>query len=213
MLNVRDMLKTLTDHYTKRPQSNIGKLLSILSGQLNDLDQTLETMLLWRDIDLARGATLDNIGQNVVQPRGAATDEVYRVLIKSKIARNFSTGDINTVIQVLAIAVSADYSEIEIKEKFTHPIAPEPAAISLIRLPLSRLSASEIDIRQFARILQKTVPAGVLVDAVELQGTFAFASGEVPEMDAEIGFADVDQTSGGLLGTVFTPAKNIDLPI
>jgi hypothetical protein len=142
-----------------------------------------------------------------------ASDEAYRVLIKSKIARNLSRGDINTLIRVIAISVNADYSEIEIHEKYADPLHPEPAAIALLRLPFSRLSEAEIDVRQFTRILQKTIPAGVNVDAVELQGTFSFASGDEAEIDLAAGFADMDQTSGGTLGAVFTPAENIDLPI
>jgi hypothetical protein len=213
MINVLDMLRRLTDNYDKDPQSHIGKLMSILNVQLNDLLQTLETMELWRDIDLAQGPTLDGIGQNVAQPRGAASDSVYRVLIKSKIARNLSGGDINTVIRVIALAVNAEHSEIEIHEKFMDPFDPEPAAISLLRLPLSRLSESEIDLRQFARIIQKTVAAGVRVDAVELQGTFSFSSGSGVEMDPAAGFADIDQLTGGTLGAVFVPAEEVELPI
>jgi hypothetical protein len=213
MLNVLDMLRRLTDNYDKDPQSNIGKLMSILNIQLNDLLQTLDTMEKWRDIDLAQGSTLDGIGQNVAQPRGAASDQVYRILIKSKIARNLSRGDINTVIRVIALAVNAQHSEIEIHEKFTDPLEPEPAAISLLRLPLSRISDSEIDLRQFARIIQKTVAAGVRVDAVELQGTFSFSSVSDVELDSAAGFADIDQLTGGTLGAVFTPALETDLPI
>jgi hypothetical protein len=213
MLNVLDMLRRLTDNYDKDPQSNIGKLMSILNVQLNDLLQTLDTMEKWRDIDLAQGSTLDGIGQNVAQPRGAASDQVYRILIKSKIARNLSRGDINTVIRVIALAVNAQHSEIEIHEKFTDPLEPEPAAISLLRLPLSRISDSEIDLRQFARIIQKTVAAGVRVDAVELQGTFSFSSVSDVELDPAAGFADIDQLTGGTLGAVFTPAVETDLPI
>ncbi|MEK3725284.1 hypothetical protein [Paenibacillus sp. FSL H8-0034] len=213
MLNVRDMLRLLTDNYNKSPQSNIGKLLSIINDQLNDLLQTLDTMEKWRDIDLAEGTTLDGIGQNVAQPRGAASDQVYRILIKTKIARNLSRGDINTVIRVIALAVKAEYSEIEIQEKYTESLEPEPAAISLLRLPLSRISDSEIDLRQFARIIQRTVAAGVRVDAVELQGTFSLASGEELETDTAVGFADIDQTTGGTLGAVFTPSVETELPI
>lgn len=213
MLNVRDMLRLLTDNYNKSPQSNIGKLLSIINDQLNDLLQTLDTMEQWRDIDLAEGTTLDGIGQNVAQPRGAASDQVYRILIKTKIARNLSRGDINTVIRVIALAVKAEYSEIEIQEKYTETLEPEPAAISLLRLPLSRISDSEIDLRQFARIIQRTVAAGVRVDAVELQGTFSLASGDELELDLGVGFADIDQTTGGTLGAVFTPSVETELPI
>jgi hypothetical protein len=213
MINLRDMLQKLTDNYDKSPQSNIGRLLFIINEQINDLLQTLDTMELWRDIDQAQGTTLDLIGQNVAQPRGAASDPVYRILLKSKIARNLSNGDINSVIRVIALAVNASYSEIEIQERFSDPLDPEPAGISLMRLPLSRLNDSEIDLRQFARIIQKTVPAGVSVDAVELQGTFSLASGSDLEVDTAVGFADVEQTTGGMLGAVFIPAVETELPI
>lgn len=209
---IDNMIKRLTDVFRKDPSSNIGKLIGIFSDEMQRLDGTLQRMDAWRDIDQAAGTTLDLIGANVVQPRGAATDEIYRVLIKSKIARNLSKGDINTVIRVIATAVNAPYSEIEIHEKFNDPVDPEPAALSLMRLPLERVNASGISLNQFARIIQRTVAAGVRVEAVELAGTFAFGEiGDAP--DPESGFADLAQTTGGRLGAVIQPGTDTDLPI
>ncbi|CAH1190282.1 hypothetical protein PAECIP111893_00256 [Paenibacillus plantiphilus] len=209
---IDNMIKRLMDVFAKRPDSNVSKLLAIIRDEMAKVDETQQRMTLWKDIDQAEGTTLDQIGRNVVQPRGAATDEVYRILIKSKIARNLSKGDINTVIRVIAVAVSAPLNEIEIREKFNDPIDPEPATLSLMRLPLDRVNASGISLQQFARIIQRTVAAGVRVDAVELAGTFAFgAIGD--ESDPDSGFADILQNTGGRLGAVLQPGEDTDLPI
>jgi hypothetical protein len=212
MITVQDMLRRLTDVFRKDPDSNIGKLMSIMAEQLQKLEQTVQRVEEWRDIEMAQGTTLDRIGENVAQHRGAATDEIYRILIKSKIARNLSKGDINTIISVLSTALNTDPSEIKIEELYSDPVAPEPAAISLIQLPIERINAVGMDPVQFAQIVQRTVAAGVRVGVIELTGTFEFGSvGDPPDPTA--GFADVDQTTGGTIGAVYSPGLVPDLPI
>lgn len=212
MITVKSIISRLSDVFNKSPTSNLGKLMGIMADQLSVLEATQERIREWRDIDQAAGTTLDRIGENVVQPRGVSTDEIYRILIKSKIARNLSRGDINTIIRVLAEALSADYSEIRISELYNDPSSPEPAAISLIELPIARLNAVGMDPVQFARIVQRTVAAGVRVGAIELTGTFEFGSAP-GQMDNNAGFADVEQTIGGYLGAAYAPAGDTDLPI
>ena len=212
MITVQDMLRRLTDVFRKDPDSNIGKLMAIFAEQLQKLEQTVQRVEEWRDIDKAEGTTLDRIGENVGQPRGVATDEIYRILIKSKIARNLSKGDINTIITVLSTALNTDPSEIRIVELYNNPIAPEPAAISIIQLPLKRINEVGMDPAQFARIVQRTVAAGVRVGVIELTGTFEYgAIGDPP--DPERGFADINQTFGGTLGAAYSPGNVPDLPI
>ena len=212
MITVQDMLRRLTDVFRKDPDSNIGKLMAIFAEQLQKLEQTVQRVEEWRDIDKAEGTTLDRIGENVGQPRGVATDEIYRILIKSKIARNLSKGDINTIITVLATALNTDPSEIRIVELYNDPVAPEPAAISIIQLPLKRINEVGMDPTQFARIVQRTVAAGVRVGVIELVGTFEYGSiGDPP--DLERGFADINQTFGGTLGAAYSPGNVPDLPI
>jgi len=212
MITVQDMLWRLTDVFRKDPESNVGKLMAIFADQLQKLEQTVQRVEQWRDIDQAKGTTLDRIGENVGQPRGVATDEIYRILIKSKIARNLSKGDINTIITVLSTALDTDPSEIKIVELYNDPIEPEPAAISLIQLPLQRINEVGMHPAQFARIVQRTVAAGVRVGVIELVGTFEYgAIGDPPDPDK--GFADIDQTFGGTLGAAYSPGDVPDLPI
>jgi hypothetical protein len=207
------IIAKLTDMYNKSPLSNIGKLFSIYGGQLQELRDTLDRIALWKDIDQAQGATLDNIGTNVAQLRGQANDDVYRILIKSKIARNLSKGDINTLIAVIALATGAKYNEIDIQEKYTDTLDPEPAAISLMRMPLEVLAQSGIELGQFVRIIQRTVAAGVRVQSIELAGTFEFG-GLPAETDPAKGWGDVnDPTVGGTMGAAYSPGTNTDLPI
>lgn len=213
MITAKGIISKLTDVLTKNPSSNIGKLLAILADQLRQLEETHDRIRAWRDIDEAKGTTLDKIGTIVNQPRGVATDEVYRILIKSKIARNLSTGDINTIIQVLSVALNTDPSEIQIKEAWSDPVEPEPAALSVIQLPLESINKSGLSPRQFARMVQKTVLAGVRVREIELAGTFQFASGTETEVDDKSGFANLEGTVGGTLGYAYTPADDPDLPI
>lgn len=211
-MNVQDMLRRLTDVFRKDPDSNIGKLMAILADQLQKLEQTACRIEEWRDIEKAQGTTLDRIGENVAQNRGAATDEIYRILIKSKIARNLSKGDINTIISVLSTALNTDPREITIEERYTDPVDPEPAAISLIALPIERINAVGMEPGQFAQIVQKTVAAGVRVGVIELTGTFEYGNIGDPA-DPDAGFADLSQITGGTLGAVYSPGLVPDLPI
>lgn len=211
---IKELLSRLTDVYRKDTQSNIGKLMAIFAHELERLQATQQRVKAWRDIDLAEGTTLDRIGANVVQSRGVATDEIYRILIKSKIARNLSQGDINTIIRVLSTALNVRPSEIKIAEKYNDPNDPEPAAISIIQLPLARINAVGMSAYQFARIVQRTVAAGVRVGIIELTGTFAFSSlpNEI-EVDDKAGFSDDNGSIGGYLGAMYDPADDVDLPI
>lgn len=209
-----DMISRLTDVYKKSPISNIGKIISILTDELEQLKYTFDRIEEWEDVDNAKGKALDDLGDNVIQVRGSATDEVYRIMLKSKVARNLSDGAIDTIIRVLAIALNVDYSEIRIKELYNDSETPEPAAIGLIQLPLKRLNEVGMSAKQFVSIVQKTVGSGIRVANVELTGTFSFSSkNSLVEIDNEKGFADIDQTIGGYLGAAFTDANDTNIPV
>lgn len=212
MITAADIIARLTDVFVKSPDSNLGKLCGIMADQLRRVQETNDRIRRWRDIDQAKGKTLDMIGSNVGQPRGAATDEVYRIMIKSRIARNLSTADINTIIRVLAIALDADYSEIKIEEMYNDPVSPEPSAIKVIQMPLAKLNEAGMTPNQFGKIVKRTVAAGVRVGVIELTGTFTF--GAAPgEIDNNAGFGDIDGTIGGYFGAVYDPGQDTDLPI
>ncbi|MEK3645812.1 hypothetical protein [Aeribacillus sp. FSL M8-0235] len=100
-----DMLSKLPDMFKKTPDSTIGKLFTIVSDQIDDLQETLDKMELWRDIDEAEGVVLDRIGVEILQePRGGISDEEYRLKLKTRIIVNYlSDGDIETIIKLLEV--------------------------------------------------------------------------------------------------------------
>lgn len=208
-----DMLSRLTDVYRKGPQSNIGKVIKILTDELDLLKTTFDRIEEWRDVEKAEGAVLDDLGVNVGQPRGAATDEIYRILLRSKVARNFSDGTIDTIIRVISVAVNADPKEIRIQELYNNQNNPEPAAIGIIQIPLRKLNEVGISPKQFVQIVKKTVAAGVRVANIELAGTFAFASQPTTiEYSDTAGFSD-DGTIGGYFGALFVDSEDNNLPV
>jgi hypothetical protein len=209
-----DVLERLTDRYQKDPNSSVGKVIKILADELDLLKETFDRIEEWRDVEKAEGAVLDDLGMNVGQPRGAATDEIYRILLRSKVARNLSDGTIDTIIRVISIAVNAEPKEIRIQELYNDPSNPEPAAIGLIQIPLRKLNEVGMSPKQFAQIVQKTVAAGVRVASIELSGTFAFASQpSIIETSDTEGFADEAGTVGGHLGAMFVDSEDSSLPV
>lgn len=204
------MIQKLTDAFSKDKNSNIGKLLLICSVQVDQLNDVFYKIENWRDIDQAQGTTLDAIGENQGQKRGKASDEIMRVLIKARIARNRSDGTINKIIDALARSLDTDPSTIKIKALFDDG---EPAALMIEGIPLIALNKVGMSVGQFAYVAQQVVAAGVRIANVDVQGTFAFASEpNTLETSSEFGFAPLDQSSGGRLGTTFNPDEEIILP-
>jgi hypothetical protein len=209
-----DMLNRLTDAYRKDPQSNIGKIIKILVDELDLLKATFDRIEEWRDVDKAEGVVLDDIGRDIGQPRGAVTDEIYRVLLRAKVARNFSDGTIDAIIHVLSLSLNTDPREIQIKELYNDPESPEPAAIKLVQIPLRRLNEIGMSPKQFVQLVQKIVASGVRAASIELTGTFSFSSHTTQsEFSDTEGFSDINQTTGGYLGALFVDSNDVNLPI
>lgn len=207
-----NLLSRLTSRYNRNPDSKIGKLLKMVADELEEILVTTNTVELYRDVDHAEGVTLDRTGNNVQQPRGVATDPVYRILIKSKIARNMSEGDINTIIEVLAITLDTEFEDIFVREEYDSLDDPEPAAI-FVSVPTVLLNQAGFSINQFGRLVNTIVAGGVRA-MVLFQGTFSFSSqAAVSETDPAAGFADTGQTTGGFFGGVYDPANDENLPI
>lgn len=209
----KKMLSRLTDNYNKDENSNVAKVIKLIADELEELTESTKRVRDWRDIDQAEGATLDRLGYNVQQFRGLAGDDIYRVLIKSRIARNRSDGSINTIIRVLSLALDSDPSEIRIVETYDDPFEPEPAGISVIEVPIAKLLEIGMTGEQFGRMVAKTAAAGVGVKAIELYGTFEFGTVDSPP-DFDTGFSSVlDPESGGTLGMLYTPEDDIYFPL
>ncbi|MCY9197370.1 DUF2612 domain-containing protein [Bacillus atrophaeus] len=208
---IKDLIGKLTDVFLKDEKSNIGKLFLIVDEQLTALKSALITAENWRDIDAAKGKVLDLLGDNVSQDRGRATDEIYRVLIRGKVARNVSDGTTNRIIEALAKTLNCKPSEIHIVSSKENN-EDEPAAIIVKKAPIEALSKVGMSATQFSNIVQKTVAAGVRVAYVDLNGTFRFSSSANSIETSQYGFS-TDGTDGGTLGGIFQPEVDYPLPI
>ncbi|UZH06412.1 hypothetical protein [Heyndrickxia coagulans] len=126
------MISKLTDVFKKNPDSNIGKIFSIVGAQMDDLQSTLDKMELWRDIDEAEGVVLDRIGLEILQePRGGVSDKEYRLKLKTRIIVNYlSGGDIETLNQLLEVYLGDHLVSVETAANVKEgPFAKQPATI------------------------------------------------------------------------------------
>lgn len=112
------MKDRLTDNYDKSRDSNISKMLQVMSEEANKSEQSYALMKYLSDIDTATGEALDAKGVNVGLPRGGRVDEDYRRLIKVKTIANLSNGDIPTMNKVLAAFMGGSF--IGIEDGFKH---------------------------------------------------------------------------------------------
>lgn len=188
------MVRRLPDTYNKEQESRITRLFRLVGQQVTELQRTLRTTERQRDIDQARGATLDVIGRNVSQGRGGLSDAAYRVMIKAKIARNLSPGDVDGIKHTVASMLNIQTDDIGVRQMWL-ATPPEPAAVE-VHAPLHALGRFGLSPEQFATIVQSIVAAGVRA-STWLGGTFELS--EELEHDTERGLADDEITFGGTL--------------
>lgn len=207
------MRKRLLDLFEKGPESNISKLLKLAAVPMDELQAVLWQIDAWRELDQAKGTTLDLIGSNVGQPRGAVNDAIYRALIRSKIARNLSTGTIDSIIEVLALALDSEPTTIQLDELWQDPADPEPAAIRIAEIPLTRLNEMGMTSLQFVQLVKSVTSLAVRVDTVSFAGTFRFSSQNGVVETSPNGFSNIAQSTGGTLGNVYEGDNVPDLPV
>lgn len=197
-------VRTLPDAYAKAGSNN-EKLLEVNRLSREDMRATLRAMADSLDLDKATGAALDMYGDMVGQTRGKATDEQYRVLIRSRIVRNMAGGDYGSVVRVLALVFGCDAGEIVLSE-------PAPCTVSVEELPYAAINGMAIGIDTATRLIEECMPVGVRLQGVQMTGTFEFADGAEMVYDAEAGFGDIGQTIGGYLGLIFG-GESAELPV
>lgn len=92
--------KRLPERFRK---PNTYDLYHVLYSGFDELEQGFSDIKKSRNIDQATGKSLDYLGGNVGQLRQGEDDDLYRLLIKTRIIANLSNGDIPTINKVLSI--------------------------------------------------------------------------------------------------------------
>lgn len=86
-------------------------LLRSFLGPVQDVEDALSQLLVDRAVDTAIGTQLDVIGKIVGEARDGRTDDLYRLLVRARIAANRSTGITEHVIRVADLVVYDDAAE------------------------------------------------------------------------------------------------------
>lgn len=208
-MNQLELVRKLSDFFNKNPNSNIGKILLILSEQLEKIRTEAEKVERWRNIDDAEGTTLDLMGAPIGQYRGQANDEIMRALIKTKIAQNNSDGTIPYLIEFLSLLLKIPVSEVVITGLWKEG----RSATIHVSVPADSINATGLSLRQFGQLVNAIVTGGILAEVL-FEGTFAFSDDYYEsQFDNEKGFADDAQTIGGTMGYVYDPTDDVELPI
>lgn len=158
------MLYALTSAYSRKdydnvqrelpPETNIGKLFSILAWGLDTVEEQAELVRLWDDLDYASGSVLDRYGANFGVKRVSSDDRFYRLAIKVKIMAQLSGGDTDTVLRAAAMLLDVEQSEVELEDVF-------PAKIALY-VDMDLLSQDRQDlIEPIAYAIKRILVAGV----------------------------------------------------
>lgn len=199
--------KYFTSNYDKRPESNVSKVISIISDELTELKDLYNKIEEYNDVDKAEGVALDTIGANIGQYRGEVRDEVYRALIKTKILRNRSDGTLNDMVKVLAIALDIDPAEIIMREDEQSALPN----INVLTVPIDALNRTGLTASQLGQLVNSMVVAGVKLEGIVYGGTFEYM--DELENDVSLGYSDVNMNNGGTLGDVYAPSDEDRFPI
>lgn len=207
-------------------ESNISKLLNVLLTEFNNVDAQLGDIQNAFDVDRATQNGLDRLGANINVSREGLTDGEYRNRIKERIARNSADGSLNSIITILQNQFDIeDITDIEIEELGNASIRVTiPVADVLTDSVETTFTFGEIDdfdlitgfsdedeaqggilggtvstdtlFDSYVNLMQEIKASGVSVQTVAL-GSMGF-DGE----GAVNGFADAEQTTGGIFGGV-----------
>ena len=125
---VIQMLEMLTSAYTREdmrticrgepPQTNIGKLHSVIGWGFDIIKENAERVRLWDDLDQAQGEVLDRYGANYGVQRGNAPDSIYRIMIKVKIISMLSAGNLDTILNAAAVLFGVEPGDVDAEEVF-----------------------------------------------------------------------------------------------
>lgn len=204
------MLSLLTGGYNKTDERNaekqlpletkIGKFFSTFAWGLEAVRDNADLIRLWSDLDNAKGKVLDRKGANFGVARGGASDEFYRLMIRTKLLAQISGGDIETIIAAVAGLYEIDPVNVELYEVF-------PAKVQ-IALMESDLPPNLDELRDLIGILTKRLLGqGVGLDMLYIRedriDTSLYIGGRVVAEFERIRLGNYIEEPVDLIGTLY----------
>lgn len=207
VFDYENYVKNLPDCLNKLKDSNNYKILETVRQSLDGLFVDMQSVIDSLDIENAKGETLDLYGDMLGQPRGLATDDQYRLLIKSKILMNFTNGSYKSIVNALCVMLDCQPSEIYIRD------TDNPCTVEMAMLPLDVVNRAGLTTKQIMALVDRLLPVGVHFETFLFEGTFVFTELYGIATTTQ-GFASDDGTiEGGYLGVVNGEEDETVLPI
>jgi hypothetical protein len=177
-------------------ENNIKKLLRALVTPVQDLEDTLQTLLVERSIDTAVGEQLNVLGRLVGQERAGLVDDDYRRVLRARISVHRSKGTIADINKITRLIAYPDPLDIEIDNH-------GPAALTVyVNGGIVSFQTSAT----LAKLLQEAVAGGVRIflETQNISDADAFTFDNFAEtgLGPGKGFETFDETDGGKLGNV-----------
>jgi len=160
-------------------------LVASYVDQIQDLENVAFELLEDRSLDTAEGEQLDGLGQIVGLERGGLDDDEYRLRLRVQIKLNLSAGTIENVIEVAFLITD-------------EPVLLVESYPATILITIVNVTTDPLLVR---RIINEARSAGVATQLIYSpypgDETFQFSSTATSETDADEGFANSAQTTGG----------------
>lgn len=149
---------------------NINTLIRVLTRFQLWLDNNFESIHSSWIIDEAVGEQLDEIGDDIHQPRYGANDDTYRFILKTKLLAAHSGGTINDIINIVCNALQIDPKSSGLKVHTDYhwdgtKMVGNPQVVDIDNLPTSLILSSQSLIILMDRLSSATLN-GVTINTI-----------------------------------------------
>ncbi|EEI25666.1 hypothetical protein [Lentilactobacillus hilgardii] len=155
--------------------SNVNTLIRVLADFQLWLDNGFESIHSSWIIDEAVGEQLDEIGDDIHQPRYGTSDETYRFILKTKLLAAHSGGTINDIINIVCNALQIDPKTSGLKVHTDYhwdgtKMVGNPQVVDIDQLPTSLISSHQTLLVLMDRLSSATLN-GVEINTVAFMNT------------------------------------------
>lgn len=158
------ILNELPSSLNYQEDSNNAKMLSFYADTMVDIQNLLNQMQIWRDINKAEGQALDRIGADYEVYRNGYDDDFYRFMIRSKQLQRLTDGTYNSLIKLVGDSLEADYADFNVRPMYES--TGEPDAVEITNIPGHYINDERKEKLLFDR-LQSAINAGIRLANVE----------------------------------------------
>lgn len=151
-----ELLAEVSQYWANYNGSNLWQLMDVLNKPMTEISENAKQVEDFREINVARGSTLDLFGEDFKASRVNHDDELYRFLIyiKSLVAK--SQGTVPSIVNI---------SETALQKKQGVKVFQNGTRHIVIQIPLSKIDSLKTE-RLILDNLKELVALGIWLDKI-----------------------------------------------